>query len=179
MRQAPVEAAGFAELCGFFERGGGGDGIRTHDRGLSPYNGLANRRLQPLGHPSAREKAWLTAYATPGSREGSRHCQRLRGGVPSSSAAIPASLMWTSEGACGARLRASPHSWVVAADLLLLRSPRLRSCVLQPLRLCAECSALPWQITYLRAPPAHWNRYGRFVGVIRASPKVQVPQGRK
>ena len=31
---------------------GGGRGIRTPDRSLSSYNGLANRRLQPLGHPS-------------------------------------------------------------------------------------------------------------------------------
>src|SRR5213083_972018 len=30
----------------------GGGGIRTPDRVLKPYNGLANRRLQPLGHPS-------------------------------------------------------------------------------------------------------------------------------
>ena len=30
--------------------------------GLSPYNGLANRRLQPLGHPSARA-ASSTTYA--------------------------------------------------------------------------------------------------------------------
>src|SRR5229473_6605347 len=30
----------------------GGGGIRTPDRVLRPYNGLANRRLQPLGHPS-------------------------------------------------------------------------------------------------------------------------------
>src|SRR3989475_11269600 len=32
--------------------GNGGGGIRTPDRVLRPYNGLANRRLQPLGHPS-------------------------------------------------------------------------------------------------------------------------------
>lgn len=32
---------------------GGGEGIRTLDKALGPYNGLANRRLQPLGHPSA------------------------------------------------------------------------------------------------------------------------------
>src|ERR1700728_3592741 len=36
-------------------RDGGGDGgIRTLDRALQPYNGLANRRLQPLGHISGR-----------------------------------------------------------------------------------------------------------------------------
>jgi hypothetical protein len=35
-------------------KGSGGErGIRTPDRGFSPYNGLANRRLQPLGHLSA------------------------------------------------------------------------------------------------------------------------------
>jgi hypothetical protein len=31
---------------------GGDGGIRTLDRALQPYNGLANRRLQPLGHIS-------------------------------------------------------------------------------------------------------------------------------
>ena len=34
---------------------GGDGGIRTLDRALQPYNGLANRRLQPLGHVSARD----------------------------------------------------------------------------------------------------------------------------
>jgi hypothetical protein len=33
-------------------RGGGAGGIRTLDRPLQAYNGLANRRLQPLGHSS-------------------------------------------------------------------------------------------------------------------------------
>ena len=33
-------------------KGGGDGGIRTLDRALQPYNGLANRRLQPLGHIS-------------------------------------------------------------------------------------------------------------------------------
>ncbi len=33
-------------------RSGGDGGIRTLDRALQPYNGLANRRLQPLGHVS-------------------------------------------------------------------------------------------------------------------------------
>jgi hypothetical protein len=34
---------------------GGEAGIRTLDTGFGPYNGLANRRLQPLGHLTARE----------------------------------------------------------------------------------------------------------------------------
>ena len=35
---------------------GGEAGIRTLGRSLSPYNGLANRRLQPLGHLTADAK---------------------------------------------------------------------------------------------------------------------------
>ena len=35
-----------------FQNSGGEGGIRTLDTGVSPYNGLANRRLQPLGHLS-------------------------------------------------------------------------------------------------------------------------------
>src|ERR1700749_3633143 len=35
-----------------YELIGGAGGIRTLDRALQPYNGLANRRLQPLGHSS-------------------------------------------------------------------------------------------------------------------------------
>jgi hypothetical protein len=33
---------------------GGDGGIRTLDRPLQAYNGLANRRLQPLGHVSSK-----------------------------------------------------------------------------------------------------------------------------
>src|SRR6202044_923405 len=40
-------------VCRDSERFAGGErGIRTPGRGVSPYNGLANRRLQPLGHLS-------------------------------------------------------------------------------------------------------------------------------
>src|SRR6202167_4716087 len=35
------------------KKDGGAGGIRTLDRALQPYNGLANRRLQPLGHSSS------------------------------------------------------------------------------------------------------------------------------
>ena len=35
---------------------GGDAGIRTLDTALRPYNGLANRRLQPLGHVSGRTR---------------------------------------------------------------------------------------------------------------------------
>ena len=37
-------------------KSGGEKGIRTLDRAIRPYNGLANRRLQPLGHLSALSK---------------------------------------------------------------------------------------------------------------------------
>ena len=35
---------------------GGEAGIRTLGTGFGPYNGLANRRLQPLGHLTALRK---------------------------------------------------------------------------------------------------------------------------
>ncbi len=44
---------------------GGGRGIRTPDRSLSSYNGLANRRLQPLGHPSLGGSDRLTRSYDP------------------------------------------------------------------------------------------------------------------
>jgi hypothetical protein len=50
----PLKIAGVDGTSRNCREGGGGDGIRTHDTALGPYNGLANRRLQPLGHPSAR-----------------------------------------------------------------------------------------------------------------------------
>src|SRR5690242_12758314 len=37
-------------------KSGGEAGIRTLGRALRPYNGLANRRLQPLGHLTADVK---------------------------------------------------------------------------------------------------------------------------
>src|SRR5207244_13041538 len=45
VRRFPFPASRFPALHGE-------GGIRTPDRGISPYNGLANRRLQPLGHLS-------------------------------------------------------------------------------------------------------------------------------
>lgn len=30
---------------------------------FNPYNGLANRRLQPLGHPSAKKSVSYTTFA--------------------------------------------------------------------------------------------------------------------
>ena len=45
-------------------RGGGGRGIRTLGKALQPYDGLANRCLQPLGHPSARAPFLATGAPT-------------------------------------------------------------------------------------------------------------------
>ena len=49
---------------------GGDAGIRTLDRALQPYNGLANRRLEPLGHVSMRLGHMPDAFA---------HCKRVCG----------------------------------------------------------------------------------------------------
>ena len=43
-------AEGFVRVL---EKSGGEGGIRTPGRSFSPYNGLANRRIQPLCHLSA------------------------------------------------------------------------------------------------------------------------------
>src|SRR6202020_2102538 len=43
---------------------GGAGGIRTLDRPLQAYNGLANRRLQPLGHSSVK-RGYARARAEP------------------------------------------------------------------------------------------------------------------
>src|SRR4051812_43227036 len=51
---------------------GGEAGIRTLDTAFGPYNGLANRRLQPLGHLTVRGfpkdfagSAWLDRSPSP------------------------------------------------------------------------------------------------------------------
>ena len=59
-RNENCELAGFSRMFGCRTRQislrsrlrGGEGGIRTLGTGVSPYNGLANRRLQPLGHLS-------------------------------------------------------------------------------------------------------------------------------
>ena len=43
---------GLASNLNRLGKAGGEGGIRTLDTGFGPYNGLANRRLQPLGHLS-------------------------------------------------------------------------------------------------------------------------------
>jgi hypothetical protein len=52
---AQSDAAAVSDLRAWSDKqlSGGEGGIRTPGRGFSPYNGLANRRLQPLGHLSA------------------------------------------------------------------------------------------------------------------------------
>ena len=55
------------DLPRFLADSGGDGGIRTLDRALQPYNGLANRRLQPLGHVSVRgryARRWPEPQAT-------------------------------------------------------------------------------------------------------------------
>ena len=51
-------------LSHLFSVYGGERGIRTPGRALQPYNGLANRRLQPLGHLSVSDPI-ITESAPP------------------------------------------------------------------------------------------------------------------
>ena len=59
--------AGALSTTGWKGSGTGGErGIRTPGRGVSPYNGLANRRLQPLGHLSGVSLQGLYPKRKPG-----------------------------------------------------------------------------------------------------------------
>jgi hypothetical protein len=58
---------------------GGDGGIRTLDRALQPYNGLANRRLQPLGHISG------TVHHMPDARADGKAPGAVQPGLPHSS----------------------------------------------------------------------------------------------
>jgi hypothetical protein len=64
---------------------GGDGGIRTLDRPLQAYNGLANRRLQPLGHvsnkadmpePAARRKRQMCGFGERLLASLNGHCRR-------------------------------------------------------------------------------------------------------
>src|SRR5271170_1883362 len=61
---------------------GGEGGIRTPDTGVSPYNGLANRRLQPLGHLSGDFQQFN--MPAPGSSAALIQSVRCRHAVPGS-----------------------------------------------------------------------------------------------
>src|SRR5256885_1651463 len=73
VRRFPFPASRFPALHGE-------GGIRTPDRGISPYNGLANRRLQPLGPLSSRwgNSQFTDGSATPTSRIESATDKSLR-----------------------------------------------------------------------------------------------------
>src|SRR5579872_6836415 len=57
-------------------RSGGGRGIRT------PDNGLANRRLQPLGHPSAGTRRMRKPFYRPAESESTRTASGLEEVLP-------------------------------------------------------------------------------------------------
>ena len=71
-----------------FSAAGGDGGIRTLDRALQPYNGLANRRLQPLGHVSVHAEngvLWMRSHMlaevcpSPGAMARPAHAAGTRG----------------------------------------------------------------------------------------------------
>lgn len=67
-----------ARGTGLFESSGEG-GIRTPDTDLNPYNGLANRRLQPLGHLSGdgpKDSSCIGCCPAMGARDRGRKPQR-------------------------------------------------------------------------------------------------------
>jgi hypothetical protein len=62
MREPAAEILSVAKDLARFS--GGEGGIRTPDRAFKPYNGLANRRLKPLGHLSGGSAQFTTHQAT-------------------------------------------------------------------------------------------------------------------
>ena len=62
VRKHGISRATYVNSIGCKKQCGGEAGIRTLGRGFGPYNGLANRRLQPLGHLTASEE--LLRYRT-------------------------------------------------------------------------------------------------------------------
>src|SRR5207244_11703894 len=72
-------------------KGSGGEGgIQTLDTGFSPYNGLANRRLRPLGHLTARTSSIRSSCADADFESGRRlGTSRLRLSSRSCAAPLP------------------------------------------------------------------------------------------
>jgi hypothetical protein len=104
-------------------KAGGDGGIRTLDRALQPYNGLANRRLQPLGHISGS-----TRYAR-------------RGGEPQApdyvaSIAAPGFIPGRTvpSASLAARVSQSPDRWATDLDIC-------REVVSRVVRFCGILSA--------------------------------------
>jgi hypothetical protein len=88
---------------------GGEAGIRTLGRAFRPYNGLANRRLQPLGHLTAHLQVYVTKILTRKLR------QRSSGRRPPSKPS-PLTLNATTRGLC---IVACYSFWAQAPALFL------------------------------------------------------------
>jgi hypothetical protein len=130
-----------SDLCGDFAVGGGAGGIRTLDRALQPYNGLANRRLQPLGHSSvtadmpdaaACRKRQISGCRISGHLKVSRldwaridRC-RLASGVQFRSSSVPAP-MCCAQNAAPIRTRAAPAGSRISVCAPILAWARIGS----------------------------------------------------
>ena len=106
-------------------RSGGDGGIRTLDRALQPYNGLANRRLQPLGHISnmadmpdagATRKRQIRVFGTSANYylntkelrlAAPRRVGIVRQGAVSPGETQPSGGTWIGSGECPARERST------------------------------------------------------------------------
>jgi hypothetical protein len=86
---------------------GGDGGIRTLDRPLQAYNGLANRRLQPLGHVSS-------SADMPDARAGRKRQIQAISGCALASAARDLITLWITFGSNIRRERKTP-AWGLGA----------------------------------------------------------------
>jgi hypothetical protein len=69
---------------------GGVGGIRTLDTAFQPYNGLANRRLQPLGHDSVLYSDYVKSFKTLSQKRPVQHLPLGNGSIRRGSMMQPA-----------------------------------------------------------------------------------------
>lgn len=152
------------DVLGWTRRVGGAGGIRTLDRALQPYNGLANRRLQPLGHssmradmPDARASRKRQIQVTPGLFGGG-----AAAGVPSGRSRIPRS----SSHRFFSRLRIRFGAGDVAptkglgAGAYIRRHLRPKRMHFDPGALAVPRELVPWE------PPAETDHDGGGAGLV-------------
>jgi hypothetical protein len=93
---------------------GGEGGIRTLGTGVSPYNGLANRRIRPLCHLSGVRSYSLPRWI----REGAGTMGVLCGGTPGPTDCFSTLVLWS--GASFAMLASGHLQWPECRGQILL-----------------------------------------------------------
>jgi hypothetical protein len=122
---------------------GGEAGIRTLDTAFGPYNGLANRRLQPLGHLTAARNLSIRQASSYGNTgrpivpeivPASSQNPRLNGGARAIQAADPHAAVRFDDNYSATDWPASISSHEAASTFLIGRGARTETCAALPHR---------------------------------------------